>query len=369
VSKLILWVPLGVLYVIVAVGIVHFEGDAHRRGLRDRRQQIALALAAKEKENEPETPEPKTVVSPPIVAERPTPPPTPDARSDVITPPEPIPLPEPKKPSSEPAREKAKPAPAPRKKAHVPPAAPKAHPVAAEKKEPAVKLPTDVIPNLVDLPTADELRIGKLLHMLILANHGDEPGSPFARRVAESAQPLIDIRSRKDIPITITIVDSNDVAAFSHLGGFIYLTRGLFTLAATDPEYQFLVGRELAHIDLKHGQQAVAEAMKAGPQPGVGTLQYLYHQIALGNTEERENEADDWAVDRMSKLDRSERDCLAFLRKLQPYSTDPEHDFRNGAGKPKTTLTDPVQDLANSVPSLPAPWKRLQRLKDRLKRP
>jgi hypothetical protein len=337
----------------VAVGIVHFEGDAYRRGLRERRKALALDV------KKVETPE----VKPEAVS-----PPTPSPRlpeEAVIA--DPPPVDEPKPPVVAHVETKHAPTPKPRIPAGAGKSKAGGRPAAlpADTKEPVVKLPPTVIPNLLNLSAADEIGIGNLLHDVILANHGDDPGNPQLRTVYEAAQPIIDMRTRKEIEIKITIVDSNQPSAFSHLGGFVYLTKGLLSLAATDEEYQFIVGREVAHIDLKHGVKAVDEAMRAGAAPGVGTIQYLYHQIAAGKTEARELQADDWVVERMFKLEPSKRACLAFLRRLEKYSV--ENDFQNGGIKPKTDLMAPVQDVDNALKSLPAPWKRLKRLDDRLK--
>src|SRR5438874_576745 len=79
-----------------------------------------------------------------------------------------------------------------------------------------------------------------------------------------ATRPIVDLRDRKDIAVTITVLDSKEVNAFSHLGGYIYVTRGLFNLAATEEEFRFVVGHELAHVDRRHAQALVAEAEREG---------------------------------------------------------------------------------------------------------
>ena len=232
---------------------------------------------------------------------------------------------------------------------------------------PAIKLSELIVPNLEKLPADEEARLGKLLHMLILANHGADLDSPLQRTANVAARSILDQRGRQDVDVTITVLDSNEVNAFSHLGGYLYVTRGLFNLAATPEDFQFVIAHELAHLDRRDAQTLVAEATRAGASAGglkgVGTLQALYHQIAAGYTEAQENQADDWAIDRLLKLDFSKRDCLGFLRRLVGYSE--QNGFRGGFKPPKTDLAAPVQDLDNHYRSQPAAWKRLARLEAR----
>jgi predicted Zn-dependent protease len=231
--------------------------------------------------------------------------------------------------------------------------------------EKVVKLPAIIIPNLPGLSAAAEIKIGADLNKVILAYHGDDQRNPRLLAVREAAQPIIDMRVRKEVPITITIIDSNEVTAFSHLGGYIYLSKGLVNLAATEAEYQFVVGHEVAHIDLRHSLKAVDEVMRAGVAPDTGTLQYFYHQIAVGYGEARELEADDWVVERMYKLTQSERACRAFLERLSRYAK--ENNFENGNVPPKTDLSSPTQDVDNAIRALPAASLRKKHIDDRLR--
>jgi predicted Zn-dependent protease len=221
-----------------------------------------------------------------------------------------------------------------------------------------------VIPSLVNLSTGEEAKVGKLLYMMILANHGSDEDGPYQRAVVAAARPVVEARKRKDVEITITVLDSNDVNAFSHLGGYIYLTRGLFNLAATDEEFRFVVAHELAHIDAKDALVLADEAARRGVRGGVGALQSLYHQIALGYTEAMELRADDRAIDELRRLDHTKLDFLRFLRKLQRVSE--EQGYRNGEKAPKSTLADSTQDVANHIKSQPAAWKRLSRQEQRI---
>jgi hypothetical protein len=324
---------IGVGFVAAAAWVVHAEGEAYRHALRQRR---ALAAARR------------------IVPKL--------APTSIRAPePEPARTPRPEPPTQTAARPTA---PAVREAPRAP--APAAKPDRTPQTVAEIKLPALFVPDVANLPTAEEARLGKLLYMLILANHGADEDSPYQRAIVAATRPIVDLRDRQELEITITVLDSNEVNAFSHLGGYIYVTRGLFNLAATEEEFRFVVGHELAHVDRKHAQSLVDEAARRGRLDGVGTLQALYHQIAAGYTEAQEYEADDWVVARMLGLDHTKLDCLRFLRKLVKYSED--HEFRGGSKPPKAGPGDTVQDVDNHVRSQPAAWKRLARLDERLKR-
>ena len=95
----------------------------------------------------------------------------------------------------------------------------------------------------------------------------------------DAAKPFLETVARKDIHYTFEIMDSDEVNAFSHPGGYVYVNRGLFGLIGEDEDYalQFAVGNEIAHVDLRH-------AIKCLQDPDIkemsgGTIRKLYWLI------------------------------------------------------------------------------------------
>lgn len=320
----LLLTALGLIYATAAVWLVHNRAESYRQSLRDRRGGEPLASSV----NTPAPAEPKTPESAPAPSDEPKPP---VVEQKTLV-----------------AQEPVAPTVVPQPKPQIEDSPPKLEPL--------------VIAGIADLSAADEAQLGRLLHELILTNHPADEDSPFARKVLEAARPLFDLRDRKDVEITLTVLASDDVNAFSHLGGYIYVTRGLFNMAASEEEFRFVAGHELAHIERKHARTLIDKATRAGKLAGIGTLQALYHQIAAGYTEAQEFEADDWVIDRMLRLDQTKRECLAYLRKLVGLSEN--QGFRNGRRLPKSDINAPVQDVDNHIRSQPAAWTRLSRLED-----
>jgi hypothetical protein len=215
--------------------------------------------------------------------------------------------------------------------------------------------------DLAHLTAQDETHLGRELRSLIVQlNHPLETG-PWLARVEEAAEPFLKARSRKDIDYTFTILDSDGVNAFSHPGGFVYVTRGLFDLIGADEDYalEFVIGHEIAHVDLQH-------ALKDLRDPEVvkiewGTLQKLYMLIIpFAYPDEQEFEADAWVYRRMRAQGRTDHECLAFLRKLEGYAQ--KHGFENGRGKPQPNLGAPL--LENHLRAHTAARMRLKQLKE-----
>jgi hypothetical protein len=206
--------------------------------------------------------------------------------------------------------------------------------------------------------TAMENDLGRQLHDVIV-DLNPTVADERLRRVKATADPLLKTVSRKDIRYTFYVLDSDAVNAFSHPGGYIYVSRGLFNMIGEDESYalEFVLGHEMAHIERRH-------AIKCLQDPGVkqaplGTIQKVYGIIIpSAYLDNQEFEADAWVFSRMRSLDRTNRECLAFLNKLDGYAS--AHGFVDGRAKPMSgySLID------NHLAAHTAAMDRLKRLKE-----
>lgn len=214
--------------------------------------------------------------------------------------------------------------------------------------------------DLAHLSVQEEARLGAELHGLILHLNERSPTGPWLRRVAEAAEPFLEGCERKDVSYTFTVLESDAVCAFSHPGGYVYVCRGLFDLIGDDEDYalEFAVGHEIAHVDLQHALQSLRD-------PGVvkvpmGTLQKLYMIIIpFAYLDDAEFQADRWAYSRMRRAGRTERECLAFLRKLEGYAK--RNGFEDGRIQPKPAVESSLLD--NHYRAHTATWDRVKHLK------
>jgi predicted Zn-dependent protease len=213
--------------------------------------------------------------------------------------------------------------------------------------------------KLADFSDQEEMRLGEELHDMIMSFNPPAPSGPWRERVYTAAKPLLARVSRKDIKYSFTILDSEAVNAFSHPGGYIYLSRGLFAFIGEDENVllQFILAHEIAHVDLRHMIQCLQD-------PGVqkidmGTLEKVNFVILpFGYMDNQEYAADQWAYRQLVGLDHTRYEALKFLRKLKGYAE--VHGFNDGRARyePKPG-SSPVE---NHLRAHTAAWMRLDEL-------
>jgi hypothetical protein len=220
--------------------------------------------------------------------------------------------------------------------------------------------------NVGQLTPDDELQLGADLHNLIVQLNPVLDEGSYLRRIEEVAKPLREHLRRKNVNYTFTILDSNVVNAFSHPGGYVYVSRGLFDLIGEDEDsaLQFAIGHEIAHVDLQHALRCLQD--KGVMNLDMGTVQKLYLLIIpLGYlidekaNVDQELEADAWISNRMQRLSHTRREVLSFLQKFEGYAK--KNNFENGRAKPQ--LGNDSSPPENHYRSQTAAWKRLKELK------
>jgi Zn-dependent protease with chaperone function len=232
--------------------------------------------------------------------------------------------------------------------------------------------------NLDRFSLEDERQLGQQLNALILQQNVQDHG-PGLRRVKEVAKPLLDLVKPKEREYQFFVLDSDIPNAFSHPGGYVYVSRKLLEMIPEDQPalLEFVLGHEIAHVEAHH-------ALACLNSPDVkkfsdGTLQKLYFLIIpYGYPDPFEYEADARAYSWMKQLRRTEHECRTFLRILDNYAKT--HRFEHGRGKPEELLKEPVDGpkgepvdgpkgdrtstaIDNHLRSHPAAYDRLARLK------
>ncbi len=69
----------------------------------------------------------------------------------------------------------------------------------------------------------------------------------IAMLVAESSH-------RPDIPVTVIILDTDDISGYAVPGGLIFVSLGAIRLMQTEAEFAAFIGHEMAHLAFQHGQ-------------------------------------------------------------------------------------------------------------------
>lgn len=228
----------------------------------------------------------------------------------------------------------------------------------------AAKAADDLGQKVVGMDTTQENRLGKQVAQDVLRDHKVYINPRQLSRVQRVAAPMLEQRSRKDINYTFTLIDDPEVNAFSHLGGYIYVYRGLLDFCADDNMLQYVLGHEIAHVDLKHcvrGLNYGAKVDEATGGAGGQVIELVYHLIALGYSEDQEFDSDAWSYKTMRKLGKTHDQSILFNRRFL--------DYLKSKGKPTGKKPTPtsvpgavLQEVDNHFQSHPSAGERLARL-------
>ena len=149
--------------------------------------------------------------------------------------------------------------------------------------------------DVLKLDAGEERVLGRKLNQLILSQHPVIRNKALASKIAALADPFLRQRRRADIEYTFVVLDDPEVNAFAHLGGYVYVNRGLLEFVENEGELRFVLGHEIAHVDLGHCVEQMtytARASEVVGDIGATLVQAGYQAIALGYSEDKEFEAD-----------------------------------------------------------------------------
>ncbi len=89
----------------------------------------------------------------------------------------------------------------------------------------------------------------------------------------EVFQRLVEVTERKELDYNLTVLDSPEYNAFALPGGYLFVTRGLLKAIAQDEaKLAAVLGHEIAHVEKKHGINAVLRQMGLTVLVEVGML-------------------------------------------------------------------------------------------------
>ncbi|WP_395023226.1 M48 family metalloprotease [Dongia sp.] len=110
-----------------------------------------------------------------------------------------------------------------------------------------------------------EAALGAEEHPKILAEFGgayDEKPNLNAY-VTQLGKAVAANSERQDVEYTFTVLNSEEINAFALPGGYVYITRGLLTLANNEAEVAGVLGHEIGHVTARHTAERYGQAEKA----------------------------------------------------------------------------------------------------------
>ncbi|MGI9467772.1 MAG: M48 family metalloprotease [Rubripirellula sp.] len=153
------------------------------------------------------------------------------------------------------------------------------------------------------LDAATKKKIGFELYQRIMIEKGVVDDPQVNKRVAAIAQPLLKHCGLEENEIRFTVLDSPEINAFAHVGGYVYLNEGLMNLH-DDDELQFIVGHEMAHLVLGHCGKKLTYAARAseiGGDLGGNLASIAYQAVSIGYAQDDEFEADRFSYNQLDE--------------------------------------------------------------------
>jgi predicted Zn-dependent protease len=201
--------------------------------------------------------------------------------------------------------------------------------------------------EIFGLNKKEQKEVGEALHKRIKQEHTILDDSIEIGRIKKLAAPFENSISRKDLNLQFSIIEADEVNAFSHVGGYIYFNTGLLKIIESDEELQFVVGHEIAHLELGHCEKLITYAVRAkglgdelGGSLGAESAQAIagiaYQALSSGFSQDQEFACDAWSYKTMRKSGVSHTDCCAMSRKFvkrEKQSSSSEDKSKDPANK------------------------------------
>jgi len=144
---------------------------------------------------------------------------------------------------------------------------------------------------------------------------------------------LAKYRAREDINYTFSIINSDEINAFSLPGGFVHVDMGLLNAVSSDDELAGVMGHEMGHVERRHAVTMEQKSEVLGVLIGVLSILSPIASIFSGyggdlamNKFSREDElqADQYGLQLMSRAGYDPQSMVDFMDELRKMSEQPE---------------------------------------------
>lgn len=221
-------------------------------------------------------------------------------------------------------------------------------------------------PVTVDTVTANNklAELARAQHPRILATYGGEYSDPkLERMVAKVVGNLTTVSANPTQAYRITILNSPNVNAFALPGGYLYITRGLLTLANDSSEVAAVIAHEMGHVTANHGlarqkleaeeglaTKVVSDVLGDSPSARVALIRGKLRLAQFSRNQELE--ADAIGIKSVGEAGYDPYAASRFLQSMSAYT-----DFRSISG-----ATDASLDFLATHPNTPQRIELAQRL-------
>lgn len=125
-------------------------------------------------------------------------------------------------------------------------------------------------------------------------------------------------------PITIELLNSQEINAFAAPGYRLYVTNGFYNSAGSENELAMILSHELGHLDLRHTFKKTVRNLSVlllsfilSQEQALSLAENITNSIALGYSRKQEDESDFYAIDLYSRVyDKNSSEALRFYERM-----------------------------------------------------
>lgn len=198
----------------------------------------------------------------------------------------------------------------------------------------------EVISDVTDAMTprlpddlADEL--GNQHHRQLLRTHPRCKAPATTRRVGRLCEQVLEAAAQDPSKYTVTVVEDEDVNAYSFVGRHVVVTTGFLEFADRDDDMiRFVLAHEVGHVVLGHTDAPFRRLQAAGSLLPGGMIAAGFAENVVRNSpmsRADEHAADCFAADCLRKAGHSIEGAARFFRKIDKLSPRHESDDVIGA--------------------------------------
>jgi predicted Zn-dependent protease len=184
-------------------------------------------------------------------------------------------------------------------------------------------------PDLVFSSEKGEVERAKEVHPMLLRQFGGPYDDiRIQQYVTEIGQRAAKVSHRPELQYTFTVLDSEEINAFTTGGGFVYITRGIMNYLNSEAELTAVLGHEIGHVTARHpvrqqtqqtlsGIGAAAVGIVTGSGDLAGLANYAGAALVTGYGRDMELEADRLGAEYLAKTGLAPEHMIDVVRLLK----------------------------------------------------
>jgi beta-barrel assembly-enhancing protease len=185
--------------------------------------------------------------------------------------------------------------------------------------------------QLSNLSDQQEVALGERINQQLLAKEFHlRNDSVITQYVNQVGQQLVPFSGRPQIPYHFQVIQDRQINAFSTMGGFVYVTTGLLSVADNEAQVASVLGHEIGHISARHAveqmrQQAIVSGVANAASLDQAQAINMGVELAVSrpNSRRDEFEADQLGLSMLNRAGYASSAMTAFLEKLTRYPSSP----------------------------------------------